>query len=437
MRDKIIGLLGRVTGKGGGKMRLNVGISLVLKGVGAVLALVFNWGIARLYGPLGSGLYGLTQTSILFIASAALGGLDYVMLRSVAADSKNGNLGHARGLIKTAITGALIIALVVSLIIALLHNQAARWLGNANMSTMLVVAAPAAFGFAAMRLISFALRGGGNVLLSQAMEGSITSSFTVVMLASLLLLPALPPVWTIGVIYSISMLGTAAIGFSAYAKMRKGWPAAERVKLLPLYAMGLPVMGTVLTNQSTDWISLTATATLHSAEAAGKLRVALQIMAISNLIVGSFDGIIGPQIAAAWSVQDRARIARIARQAILGTVSLLSPLFLIALAFPGFMLGLFGPAFKSAGLALQIIAVGYLIALSGGPAGTILLMCGREKWTLAYAVAGTVLMLGLCAWLVPLYGVTGAAITVAGTMIFRRIVAGCVVRFDLKIKIFG
>jgi O-antigen/teichoic acid export membrane protein len=429
-------MLKKILGRLGGT-RLNVAVSLVLKGCGAVLSLAFNWGIAKLYGPLGSGLYGITQTSIVILGCAAMGGLDYVMLRGVATDLKAGDQAHARSLVRTACKAGLASALVVSLLIFALHEPAAHWLGNAGMSTMLIVAAPAAFGLAAMRLSSFALRGGGNVILSQAMEGAITSSFTVAMILLVWLMPQLPPVWSIGVIYSLSLLGTGAIGFIAYARMRKSWPKGEKVALWPLYAMGLPTVGAVLTNQSTEWISLTATGAFHSAEAAGKLRVALQIMAISNLIVASFDGIIGPQVAAAWSVGDRARIARMSRQAILGTVGLTLPLFLVAGFFPDWILGLFSHDFRSAATALQIIAFGYFIALSGGPSGTILLMCGRERWSLAYSLAGTVVMLGLCAWLVPQYGVTGGAIAVSGTMIFRRLVAGLLVRFDLKIKIFA
>ena len=418
-------------------MRLNVALSLILKGVGAVLSLAFNWGIAKLYGPLGSGLYGITQTSIVMLGCAAMGGLDYVMLRGVATNLKAGDQGQARSLVRTASTAGLISALIVSALVLVLHAPAARWLGNAQMSTMLIVAAPAAFGLAAMRLSSFALRGGGNVILSQAMEGAITSSLTVVMIIILWLLPSLPPVWSIGAIYSISLLGTGAIGFAAYAKMRKSWPKGQKVPLWPLYAMGLPTVGAVLTNQSTEWISLSATGMFYSAEAAGKLRVALQIMAISNLIVSSFDGIIGPQIAAAWSVGDRARIARISRQAIIGTVGLTLPLFLVAGFLPDKILGLFSHDFSSAANALRIIAFGYFVALSGGPSGTILIMCGAEKWSLAFALASTVLMLALCVWLIPLYGVTGGATVVAATMIFRRVMAGLIVRFKLQIKVFA
>jgi len=418
-------------------MRLTVALSLILKCVGAALAMAFNWGVARLYGPLGSGLYGITQTSIVLLGTAAMGGLDYVVLRGVATNLKADEPGQARSLVKTIFSAGMAVALVVSFLILILHNPAARWLGNASMGPMLAVAAPAAFGLAGMRLSSFALRGAGNVLLSQAMEGAITSLLTVLMLVIVWRLPNLPPVWSIGVIYSISLLGAASIGFAAYARLSKSWPKGGRVPLWPLYAMGLPTLGTVVTNQSTEWISLTTTSMFYSTEAAGKLRVALQIMVVCNLILASFEGIIGPQVAAAWSVGDRAGISRISRQAILGTVGLTMPLFLVVAFAPNWILGLFSHDFSSAATALRIIAFGYFIALLGGPSGMILLMCGGERGSLAYSLASTVLMLGLCVWLVPKYGVNGGAITFAIVMIFRRIMSGLLVRFGLKIKIFA
>jgi len=90
----------------GDSLKTQVVLSLGLKGAGAALALCFNWAVAQLYGPLGSGLYGITQTTIVLLGIMAMGGMDYVTMRSVAGDVKLGNFPHALGLVHVVLKSA-------------------------------------------------------------------------------------------------------------------------------------------------------------------------------------------------------------------------------------------------------------------------------------------------------------------------------------------
>jgi O-antigen/teichoic acid export membrane protein len=419
----------------GDSLKTQVVLSLGLKGAGAALALCFNWAVAQLYGPLGSGLYGITQTTIVLLGIMAMGGMDYVTMRSVAGDVKLGNFPHALGLVHVVLKSASWLAIGVGLVLFVFHGAFARAVGNDRVGDMLVAACPAVFGWVFMRLNSFALRGGGNVILSQAMEGTITSSISVGLIIIVALLPQHPPVWIIGIIYTISLVVTGLVGRIGFARLSKTWGPAAKVELRPLYAMGIPLVGNILCAQSTEWFTLTSVTYFHSAEAAGALRVALQVLMVSTLIQGALEGSFGPKIAAAWAVESRAEIARLGRKMSLAALACSTPFFVVVALFPKVIMGVFRPEFLIAAPALQILAIGYVFFMAASPYAITLIMCRCEKWMLGYSLLSLLTLLAACAYFVPLYGVTGGAIAVVSALIFRAVAAGLIVRFVLKIKI--
>ena len=92
------------------------------------------------------------------------------------------------------------------------------------------------------------------------------------------------------------------------------------------------------------------------------------------------------------------------------------PLVLVLVTFPRVVIGsTFGPEYVSGGLALAVLAVGFFVHASVGPAGNTLMAFGRTR-RLMYAnvlAAGANAALNL--YLIPRYGILGAAIaTTAG-----------------------
>ena len=87
----------------------------------------------------------------------------------------------------------------------------------------------------------------------------------------------------------------------------------------------------------------------------------------------------------------------------------------------GYLLGLFGDQFQSGHTALAILSVGHLVNALSGPVGALLTMTGHQKdhlWIVGCAAALNVI---LNAVLIPLLGMTGAALGTAGTTILSNI----------------
>ncbi|OSZ72542.1 hypothetical protein CAP39_04230 [Sphingomonas sp. IBVSS1] len=419
------------------RLRTQVIWSFALKGLGAALALAVSWVVARLYGPLGSGLYAIGQTTVQVIGFIALIGLDSITLRTMAGEMKADGRAAARGAVKVAARVVVPAAALAAGLLALLHPLAGRWLATPGAGEVLAIVSPAVIGIVIMRFTSFALRGAGVPLLSQSMEGPITSGLAILMLAGLAAMPERPPVWSVAIIYTAAMLATALFGTISYWRTVRHWPPPAPPPLRPMLVAGVPVMIAVVSGFAIDWLSMLLTSYFASPEAAGTLRVAAQTLLVTSLVISSFDAIIGPQIAASWKAGDKARIASLLRKTILGSLAATAPIFAVVLIWPEFIMGLFGPQFVVGSTALQIVAVGNLVALSGGPVGSLLIMSGHERWSVLFALAAIVLLVALSAWLVPLYGVTGGAIALTGTMILRRLAGSLVVRHVVGINLFA
>ena len=75
----------------------------------------------------------------------------------------------------------------------------------------------------------------------------------------------------------------------------------------------------------------------------------------------------------------------------------------------GFLMGLFGSEFRSGADVLVILAVGQFINSATGLVGLMLIMSHNESKLLQAAAIAAVVNAGLNLWLIPRYGLTGAA----------------------------
>ena len=133
---------------------------------------------------------------------------------------------------------------------------------------------------------------------------------------------------------------------------------------------------------------------------------------------------------------DDAGLTRAVRDGVRWTFlpSLAAALVLLALGKP--LLWLFSPDFTKAYPVMAILVVGFLARASVGPAEFLLNMLGQQRMVAAVAVSAAVLDLMMCALLIPRFGMIGAAIANAGTLVFAAMAYAAVARRRLGMNIF-
>lgn len=107
------------------------------------------------------------------------------------------------------------------------------------------------------------------------------------------------------------------------------------------------------------------------------------------------------------------------------------------LALGHVLLSLFGPAFTAGHGLMAILFAGILAKALVGPGEVLLTMSGEQRLcALVYAVA-LAANIGLNVTLIPLFGVTGAAVATASAMVLEAMLLHLAVRGKLSIILFA
>ncbi len=113
------------------------------------------------------------------------------------------------------------------------------------------------------------------------------------------------------------------------------------------------------------------------------------------------------------------------------------PFFLIMVFFPRELLSLFGPVFESGQMCLVILAFGQIVNAFCGANGNLLMMTDNQKWMVFNTIFFIISTIGLSLYLIPVYGMLGAAFANAVTIILANIIVTLEVYFLLKVHPFN
>lgn len=417
-------------------LRMQMAIGFAAKGLTAVASFALNWLIARQFGAEGVGLFSVAQTSAMIGSTLALMGLEYVTVRQIAKLLKTGLSGEARRTLFAAVRQTAIMAVVLAGALFLFRERFAREvLDQAAVAPFLGVMAFAIPVIAFTKIASAALRASGHVLASQSIDGPIGTGTAAIVFAILIGTQSTDTVLVAAVLYCAFGALAAAGGWLVLLRVVRGWSPSSG-PAPTLLRMGVPILAVAISQMFIDWFALVVLTAQGDPAQAGLFRIAFQIVSVLNLLNVASEGILAPVIAQSYAIGDKARIAVALARTSGFLVLAASPLLIVCFAAPQWLLGLFGPEFTDAATALRLLAAGQLVNLALGPIGGVLIMTHHERWSLSFGIVSAFVAAGLCLWLVPLYGVTGAAAAVTLAILLRRIAAAAIVRFVVGIELW-
>jgi len=116
-------------------------------------------------------------------------------------------------------------------------------------------------------------------------------------------------------------------------------------------------------------------------------------------------------------------------------ILLVSPVLLLLVAFPEWVLGFFGAGFRSGAPVLAILAAGQFINVALCLSDTALMMSGYVKVVRNNIFLGALLNVLLNALLIPAYGPVGAAVATATAIAVKRLGAVYLMRKYLSVRL--
>ena len=395
--------------------------AMVIKIISAGVAFLFNVLIARLLGVEDVGVYFLALTIALIGSTLGRVGFDNVMLRYISSYTSTDDWSLALGVYKGCIQ---IIAFTSSLItIALVSTS--TWIADVVFSSP-ELADP--LSWMALTILPISL----FTLYAQALQGlkrirvSIAvQSLWVPLFSSLGVIVLVPSYGVIGAIYAyiiavvINMV-IAHVNWSTAVSTYNDTPVIDYHKIVntayPLFVSS--IMRLIIERSALIIIGAWAVSS-----DVGIFGVASRMALLISFILVAVNSISAPKFSALYHQGRVEELAYVARKTSFLLTLIAVPVFIVYVFFADFLMAIFGSEFVAGSNILIILSLGQVFNVLTGSVGYLLTMTGNEAVMRNNLIFCAVINLILCLTLIPVYGVTGAAVAVTFTVIMQNTIA--------------
>jgi O-antigen/teichoic acid export membrane protein len=162
-------------------------------------------------------------------------------------------------------------------------------------------------------------------------------------------------------------------------------------------------------------------AALMDASAVGLYGVILSLSKALRTLRHAFTPVLTPIMSEATQRGETARVQRAFGQSVFMMTCLATPILVTLWTFSEPLLALYGPEFSEGSWPLLVLCVGTLFHVVAGLAATIIAGAGRGDLMLVNQALPISLNVGLNLWLIPRYGVLGAAAATSGALAFMSL----------------
>lgn len=399
------------------KLARGGGVMLAATLVGNALLLVVDVLANGLLGNAGYGLFGAVRRLVQLGGFVVLLGMENAVIRFVATSESP---AAARSVTRRALLGTTGFAFVCAGLLVAFAELVARWVDPAPDSALALRIAALALPLSAVRTVAVSASQGLGVVTHRALVMFV--AWPIVQLVGLWLAVDALGMGTVGAVtaYVAAMGVSAALALALWARASRGGPSSA-VAASPTFAAQLafawPMWVQGMLMAAYTWADQVLLAGLRSPEEAGIYGPVAVLAPLYGLGLGALNGPFAPQIAERHAAGDRAGLQRLYCTVTRWAVALSIPPLAVSVAAPLAVLSLWPNGSAAAVPALRIACAASLFCTAVGSVNYLLIMAGRPRAALANGIPALSLNLGLCMWLVPTLGPTGAALANAGAMV--------------------
>jgi O-antigen/teichoic acid export membrane protein len=397
-------------------------VNLAAGGVGALLNLLLAAVVARHLGVAAAGTYFIVVAAFMIAANIFELGADTGLVRFVSAARAVGQTEDVPRLMRTAIRPVLV-GCALSIVATAVVLSAVGEIDG--LSPWLLLGASAVAGALSMTALFLGVtRGLGDtfaypVLLNLVLPAGRLAAIGVAVLAgwgvSGVLVAWLAPI-------PLVLVLAAAISWRlvrSVTRSRGREPDSGRQRSLEVSfwrfsaARGVSAGVEILL----EWVDVLLVGALASPAEAAVYGVVTRCLRASEVVQQAARIVAGPQISAALARGDVAHVREVYGLISAAMIWLTWPFFIVLAVFGDQVLRIFGPGFTDGAIPMAVLAGAMALATAAGAVQTILLMGGRSTWQLADKTGALVLNVVLDLLFIPWWGISGAAIAWAVTIV--------------------
>ena len=397
--------------------------TFIARGIGAFGGLMLVIVLGRLYGPAGVGVFALAQSIYLGAGILSRYGMDNALMRYVGQDHYSIAIKRYLG---WAIIRSLLLSISAALVIFLLRHHFAFWFNTPMLAAVLPGIAITIPAFTISFVLSGFMKGVRKPATACLLEnGSISLIASVLVFLLHMIIPA-----------SFENIGWA-MAAAAWLVLAQGaiqtwrWCASQNfqdqagpdVSHREFAASSRAFFVMSLAGFMQNVLSVLIAGMLLDNAELGIFRSAERSAFLITFILMVINAVFPPRFASLYRQNNLQGLNALARKGALIGLVLATPMLLVCLSVPHWVLGFFGEEFTQGANLLRIIAVAQLVNVATGSVGFLLNMTGNEKLMRNIALSCNALGIIFFLILIPIFGTLGAAIALALVLVMQNLTA--------------
>jgi O-antigen/teichoic acid export membrane protein len=421
-------------------------LSLLGLGASGLFGLAFGIVIARGLGAAGAGVFFTAVAVFTIGAVTAQFGATTGLIRSIARFRALEQLDSIRPTLGAALLPVVLTSIVLSATLFFFAHDIAAAILDGNAATTaeryLRVFAPFLPLAAASSVILGATRGFGTmiplVVIEHIGKGLLRPVLALAVLGAGLGSVALALAWAVP--HALGL--TAAIGALVLVMRRAARPDRGGYRPTPsltseFWRFTAPRGAAGILQITLAWLDTILVAALASPHEAGIYKAAISFINQGSFANQAIVFVVGPLLSGLLAQRLHERAQSVYHTATWWLSALAWPIYLTFAVFAPLFMSVFGPEFVAGAKVLVILALPMLVAMAAGPVNVVLVMAGKSSWNLFNVGIALVTNIVLNVLLIPPFGITGAAVAWAATILVSNVAALLQVRLFLQLRPLG
>lgn len=413
------------------------GTTFILRSFGFFLGYLFVILVSRLYGADAVGVFSLTTTVLLMFTIIGKLGTDTAIVKYISKFLVAQNHNAVKGLYQTVLKLIFFSGISLSLILFFCAEPIALYLFKKPQLTLPFKISAFALLPMMLRFVnSEVYRGYGMIAIYAYAQHVSYFLYALILLgvASLFFNNEHLPIiaYSSGLIL-LTFSGTWLVNKRILSKA--SFPINE-ISAKQLLQTSLPMMLSSSLLLISGWLNTILLGIYANETEVGIFSVALKIATFTSFVLMSVNSVTGPRFATAFHNKDFKALRNHSIKAAQLNFYASLPVFVLIVVFKKFILSLFGNEFITGSFILLILLAGQVINNFAGAVGTFMNMTGNEKIFQRIVLLCTVINCFLCIFLIPEYGMKGAAIASSFYMILWNVITALYIYHKYKIAMW-
>lgn len=385
-------------------------IAFVYKVLGMSVGYIFTLLVTRNLGAEVMGIFALSITILTVFSVAGRFGMDTALLKFVAEY----NSGNRMGLVKEIYIKSIKILVPYSLFLSVVLYFISPWVSDFFFQKGYLTGYIRIFSIGILPMVLISIHAESLRGIRKIASYSFLQDIAIYLFATIIFVITMffiKDSYVPFIAFSLSLVFVSVLSLVMWLKSSELYSVTYKnsIKTTDILKVSLPMLLSSSSFLIMGWTDTIMLGIFRTEREVGVYNVAMKVAALTSITLYAINRIAAPKFAESYAKGDTTGFEAIVRQSTRLIFWTSLPILVIFFVFPSFILGIFGEEFKAGEYALLLLTIGYFINAISGSVGYILQMTGKQKVFQNIMIVAVIINIGLNIFLIPEYGITGAA----------------------------